>query len=46
MLEAQIGKHMGFWHLDRSRCNHLLLRGDFGKFCSNSSDSQVQAKDV
>lgn len=45
MLETHIGKHMGFWHLDRSFRNHLLLRGCFGKFCSNSSDSQVWVKD-
>lgn len=46
MLETQIGKHMGFWHLDGRLHNHLLLRGCFGNFCSNSSDSQVWAKDV
>lgn len=46
MLETQIGKHMGFWHLNRSLRNHLLLRGYFGIFCSNSNDSQDWAKGV
>lgn len=44
MLETQTGKHMGFWHLDRSFLNHLLLRGSFGNGCIYSSDSQVWAK--
>lgn len=46
MLETQIGKHMGFWHLDRSLHNHLLLRGYSGNFCSRFSDSQVWDKGV
>lgn len=44
MLETQIGKHMGFWHLDRSLLNHLLLRGYSGNLHSHSSESQVCAK--
>lgn len=44
MLETRVGKHMGFWHLDRSLRNHLLLRGYFDNFRSHSSDSQVWAK--